>query len=451
MTKKIDNSAQILNKLFSLYEQQEFCDLLVKVGNVKYEAHKMVLCMSSDVFKTMLSSDTWPEGRNNLIILQEEAECAEVFPLFLRYMYKGQIELNRSTVLPLLTLADKYNVADLSSSCLEYIQESCSPSARREVISWLQYSIMCGYAKVASECDKFITQNFESIINTPQFVTMSKPVLLSFLRSSDLVLKNEFSLYVALKKWLVANENDYQTAEEKKIQFESLMKQVRFPMMHLFELAALESDQFISTYKDFYLKKIFAAVKFHTLSEEDTKLSAIKRMLWDIQYTPRNYDTESWSTTITVDNLSRVEKGEVRGAFFTTPSSCSDLDQLSHLDWHVMFYPKGVIYNACVMIGVPNNLVNPGVYIRTVRLALSTQCITRRRFKITVLVLATENVREEFVCSAITKDAIFDKNSTLFNFEDVIPFYDLFKSNSRLKPDLDTLKIKVVIRPVSFF
>lgn len=405
----------------------------------------MVLCMSSDVFKTMLSSNTWPEGRSNLIVLQEDAQCAAVFEIFLKYLYIGQVNLDKNDVLPLLTLADKYNVSDLSRSCLEYIRENCSPQSKHVVISWLQYALMCGYKLVEEVCLNFIMRNFESVMNTNAFLNTSKEVLMTFLHSSDLVVNGEYSLYRALKKWLL--ENECENGEDTNNLFTSIMEHIRFPMMHLSELAALENDQLVNEHKQFYLRHIFSAMKYHTcsLGLDWVSVSPKDRRRWDKQFVPRIYETESWSTIIIVENLSSVKEGEVRGAFFTTPSSYSDADQHTHLDWHVMFYPKGVVYDSCVMINVPINLINPSVVIKHVRLALSTQCETKRRFKITTLIVAKDDVEEEFAYDTQTRNAIFDKNHALFNFD------DLYKSHSIYKPDIDTLKIKIVIRPVECF
>lgn len=52
----------------------------------------------------------WSESREQRIVLQEAAECVEVFELFLRYLYTGRLRVSHATVLPILALADKYNV-----------------------------------------------------------------------------------------------------------------------------------------------------------------------------------------------------------------------------------------------------------------------------------------------------------------------------------------------------
>ena len=47
--------------------------------------------------------------------------CERVFPDFLKYLYTGQVEVNVYLVLPLLVLADKYNIKDLVDVCISYM------------------------------------------------------------------------------------------------------------------------------------------------------------------------------------------------------------------------------------------------------------------------------------------------------------------------------------------
>lgn len=52
----------------------------------------------------------WSECRESVIELKEEPLCSEVFPQFLKYLYVGQIRISLQTVMPMLALADKYNI-----------------------------------------------------------------------------------------------------------------------------------------------------------------------------------------------------------------------------------------------------------------------------------------------------------------------------------------------------
>lgn len=52
----------------------------------------------------------WNECRESVIELKEEPCCSVVFPQFLKYLYVGQIRISLQTVMPMLALADKYNI-----------------------------------------------------------------------------------------------------------------------------------------------------------------------------------------------------------------------------------------------------------------------------------------------------------------------------------------------------
>ena len=75
---KVDHSGSTLQKLFELYRQAELCDIHLQVGGRLFPAHKLILSMSSDVFKTMLTDAKWPDARKACIMLNEEPECVQV-------------------------------------------------------------------------------------------------------------------------------------------------------------------------------------------------------------------------------------------------------------------------------------------------------------------------------------------------------------------------------------
>lgn len=52
----------------------------------------------------------WSDSDQDVIELQEVPLCVEVFPVFLQYFYTGVITLEHGNIMPMLVLADKYNV-----------------------------------------------------------------------------------------------------------------------------------------------------------------------------------------------------------------------------------------------------------------------------------------------------------------------------------------------------
>lgn len=120
-TQEFDNSSKLLEKIASLYAERLLSDIVLEVDGQEYAAHRLILCASSDVFQVMLMNPIWSESKESRIILKEDSFCRKSFPDFLRYLYTGQINVNHINVLPLLNLADKYNVKDLITLCTKYM------------------------------------------------------------------------------------------------------------------------------------------------------------------------------------------------------------------------------------------------------------------------------------------------------------------------------------------
>lgn len=159
---KVDNSSTVLEKIATLYADRLLSDIILDVGGKQYESHRLILCASSDVFQVMLMNPNWCESQEKVILLQEEDECAKVFPEFLKYLYTGIIDINHTLVLPLVTLADKYNVRDLIKLCVEYMRKHIVSAAKHnQLVKWLQYSLNCGHDSVTTACMNFVSWNFE--------------------------------------------------------------------------------------------------------------------------------------------------------------------------------------------------------------------------------------------------------------------------------------------------
>jgi hypothetical protein len=109
----VDNSATVLSKIASLYAERLMSDVVLVVGSAEFHSHRLILCASSDVFQIMLMDSKWNESREKKIVLGETPSGEAVFEDFLKYLYTGKIALDLATVIPISSLADKYNVKDL--------------------------------------------------------------------------------------------------------------------------------------------------------------------------------------------------------------------------------------------------------------------------------------------------------------------------------------------------
>ena len=82
----------------------------------------------------MLMNPNWTESQETRVVLGETPSGEAVFEDFLRYLYTGKIQLDYATVIPLVSLADKYNVKDLLRVGLDYMARNVSTACKRNQV-----------------------------------------------------------------------------------------------------------------------------------------------------------------------------------------------------------------------------------------------------------------------------------------------------------------------------
>ena len=460
---KVENPNMVVQKLSALYGDQELSDISFHVGHRIFHAHKLVMCMSSDVFKAMLTNPKWTESQKSKIVLTEPAECVKEFVHFLKYMYTGSTLLTHLNVLPLLMLADKYNVFDLASLCIDFMCGHVVALVQmNKSVSWYQYAKVCGHKRLERVCKDFIMWNFHKVMCTSDFVTMELENLIEFLQSSSLVVHDEFSLYRGLSYWLeYQNYNilpkvplpdkekgfeSYSLAYKNKVM--QLMSHVRFPMMTIVQLLAIDADPLPRAFPSYFREKIDNAMQYHfTTAEEQGTMAWISGA--HSHFHPRNYIIDTWSTFLEIDSYQEMAQYDVRPILFASPVSNSNVDESKCWEWNVDLYPKGVHFQKGILIGMQETLEIDDTEISTVRLSVSSKTPETRHVEIAILVIGVQD-NVEYVRTVVQKRCIFNAENRMFHLNDVVPYDELNCANSPFLsgPYGNTLKITIIIKPL---
>ncbi|GBP21594.1 hypothetical protein EVAR_9779_1 [Eumeta japonica] len=379
---EVDNSKCVLMKIATLYAEQLMSDLILEVGGISYPAHRLILCASSEVFQVMLMNREWSEWRESRIVLQETPAAASVFPHFLKYFYTGNIRISHNTVLPVLSLADKYNVNDLVSLCLCYMSQHIAQAAKRgQLVSWMQYTMACGHNEVAKACQNFVKWNLEWVVSDAELAELEGETLVHLLQQSDLVLHNEMTLYDFVVRWLerqrVRLVQSGLAHEELKAHWESLVaavfSHVRFPMMCPKQLAKLLLSPLTQDNKEFFMERMAIAMSYQSGQLErvaEVQASEGGKML----FTPRLYTEDTWGSVLAVDHFHTLPCYHTRTFIFSTRPSLADAAPQDKLtEWTVDLYPKGVWFRKSLLIVWAGTYDVPEVVLRTVRISITCQ------------------------------------------------------------------------------
>ena len=210
------------------YSDRRYSDVTLKVGKNTFHAHRLVLSAWSDYFKTSLCSPDWmPEGLKKEEELHEEGFCVPFFEEFFKFMYTSTVNLTKENVLPLIRLAEKYLVKELTDLCESFIHDfRFDPET---IVSLLNVALeQDAMDKYKNLCIENLKTSFNLL--TPEHVLrLDTDVLVSVLNSGfRLVVDNEYTVFMKIEPWLnrCENANDFQ----------KIITLVRFPYMNALQL-----------------------------------------------------------------------------------------------------------------------------------------------------------------------------------------------------------------------
>ena len=102
-------------QMVKMLTNQTLADVTLKVEDNEFKAHKLILAAASPVFEAMFKDGT-KEHRDNYVNIQDMD--SDVFDVFLRFLYSGQVEHLDEMYFDLFAAADKYDVQPLRKFAL---------------------------------------------------------------------------------------------------------------------------------------------------------------------------------------------------------------------------------------------------------------------------------------------------------------------------------------------
>lgn len=451
---QFDNSATVLEKIAGLYAEHLLSDITLEVGGKQYAAHRLILCASSDVFQVMLMDPKWRSSQMSHIELKEEPPCEAVFGDFLGYLYTGRTRVDHARVLPLVALADKYNVKDLMHLCISYMAQHIVTAAHHnQLVSWFCYTLNCDSASVQTSFSNFIAWNFELVAQMEDFGNIELDVLISFLRRSDLVVASEFQLFNFAARWLFLQESwshSSRSGDEEAFgnTVVKVMSHIRFPMLTIAELAGLMSHPLTLRFQGFFLDRIGVALDFQNRARLNGYRHRYAKLI-----VPRIYTSETWSTSLCIDNFTRRKTFGVHTLIFMTPASLSGAMSDKMLEWTVDVYPKGVLFHKFLLIALRGTLEGPESRTKTVRLSLTSSRFNEDTTIVVSVLVSGKQDGVEHVRMVVQKEFTFTKENRMLNLDDLVPYGELNEAPGGTSPFLvgpqcDLFRLRIAITPL---
>lgn len=147
------HSEQLLQGLNLLRQHHELCDIILRVGDVKIHAHKVVLASISPYFKAMFTGNL-SEKENSEVEFQCIDEAA--LQAIVEYAYTGTVFISQDTVESLLPAANLLQIKLVLKECCAFLESQLDPGIvleflvlrRLTVVMTFIWRLLNSYARI---------------------------------------------------------------------------------------------------------------------------------------------------------------------------------------------------------------------------------------------------------------------------------------------------------------
>ncbi|CAK9294633.1 unnamed protein product [Gordionus sp. m RMFG-2023] len=160
-------------------------------------AHKLVLASCSDYFAAMFGRAQHLEA-NQYRVEIGGVESA-VLSLVVDYMYSGFIEIKEENVEKILSTANLLQLPDLVQACCNFLIERLNPLNCCGIRAFADSQCCSKLYKIS---ENFIIDNFLHVVKTQEFLLLPFEQILSLLRSEELNITHEESVFKAMMNWV---------------------------------------------------------------------------------------------------------------------------------------------------------------------------------------------------------------------------------------------------------
>ncbi|XP_065346511.1 RCC1 and BTB domain-containing protein 1-like [Cloeon dipterum] len=168
-----NESPEWLRKSFDDFET---ADVVFVVEGKKIHAHKAILIMRCDVFRTIFQGD-WTESNESEQIIEHQSYGA--FYAFLKYFYTDDIDLPPDSALELLDLAHFYHLPVLQEKCGQLVKRGVTVENAAAI---LEKAIYYESKDLEEYVFQFCLDHMTGVISSDGFKKLDKDTVSEFLK-----------------------------------------------------------------------------------------------------------------------------------------------------------------------------------------------------------------------------------------------------------------------------
>lgn len=197
----------------------KLCDVVIEVGSLTLNAHRVILAACSSYFNAMFSGDNL-ETRRGVVSIKEFSPDA--IQGLVDFCYTSSLTINSSNVQELLPAANLLQMEGVVEACCNFLASQLHPS---NCLGIRRFSSTYTCFNLWRKCNMFMQQRFPEIALHEEFLELDFDEVSKIVPDSNLNVRGEEQVYEAVLSWVKHK------LDERKCHVSDLLKCVRMPLM----------------------------------------------------------------------------------------------------------------------------------------------------------------------------------------------------------------------------
>uniref|UniRef100_A0A8C4E4J5 BTB domain-containing protein n=2 Tax=Dicentrarchus labrax TaxID=13489 RepID=A0A8C4E4J5_DICLA len=173
----------------------DFCDAVIKVEDVEFQIHKVILCKCSPYFRALFKRWSTPDKK----VFDIPGLSPEMMQQIIEFAYAGSVSVTEDNAQELLLAADQLNVMDVVEACCDFLGEHLCP---KNCIGIWHLTNICLSPELQCKAYRYIIDHFEEVVSCEEFFNFSAQELADILGRDELNVKQETAVFEAIIHWI---------------------------------------------------------------------------------------------------------------------------------------------------------------------------------------------------------------------------------------------------------
>lgn len=197
----------------------KLCDVALKVDNIIFSAHRIILAATVPYFHAMFTHDMIESKQREITIQGIDAGALESL---IDFAYSGKIRINTINVQSLLVGASFLQLNKVREACCEFLKKRLHP---HNVLGIRTFADTLGCTSLVEATNRFIQKHFVEVAHSEEFLALQFSDVQEIISRDEIHVMSEEQIFEAVMIWVK------RSIEDRAELLPELLTKVRMPLL----------------------------------------------------------------------------------------------------------------------------------------------------------------------------------------------------------------------------